>query len=130
MFLNSAQSYFQTFFLTPPAQTFHYSQIPPKNSIVTITLVGTLKNFIAFSETDWEKLHDHLLKDYNKAVLPVLNGNGSLNVAFGVALVDMDLNEQDSTMTTDLRLRLDWQDKLLSWDPKDFGNINVMRIGL
>ena len=34
------------------------------------------------------------------------------------------------TMTTDLRLRLDWQDKHLSWDPKDFGNINVMRIGL
>ena len=98
MFLNSAQFYYRTFVLTPSEQIFNYLQIPPLNSIVTITLVGTLKNFIAFLETDWEKLHDHLLKDYNKAVLPVLNGNGSLNLAFGVALVDMDLNEHDSTM--------------------------------
>ena len=81
------------------------------------------------SKTGWEKLHDHLLKDYNKAVHPVLDYNNSVKLSFGIALIDFKVNEHESTLTSDIWTRYVWNNPHLKWDPKDFSNISVMHIG-
>lgn len=35
----------------------------------------------------------------------------------------LQMDEQDQTMKTNARLKIEWQDNYLSWDEPDYGNI-------
>ncbi|XP_019724203.1 cholinergic receptor, nicotinic, beta 1 (muscle) like [Hippocampus comes] len=50
-------------------------------------------------------------------------------VRVGMTLSQLvSLNEKNGEMTTNVFMNLEWKDYRLSWDPKDYDNINVLRI--
>ena len=108
------------------AKGFDRISLEPNVKWVLLCLVH---KFSDQSKTEWERLHDHLLQNYNKAIHPVLDHNNSVKLAFGIALIDFNIDEHESTMTSDLWMRYVWNDVHLKWDPKDFSNINLMHIG-
>ena len=71
--------------------------------------------------------HD-LFKNYDKNVLPVLNPSDKVEIAFGLALLSLDIDEQRSTLKSNVWARLVWQDEHLKWNESDYDNITVLRI--
>jgi len=76
---------------------------------------GTLENRL--------RLYNDLFKNYNTDVHP----ESPVDVKLGVALLDVDVNEEDNTLDSDLWLRYVWTDNRLTWDEKEYG-ISIMRI--
>ncbi|XP_051924015.1 cholinergic receptor, nicotinic, beta 1 (muscle) like [Hippocampus zosterae] len=80
------------------------------------------------SETE-RKLHQEIFKDYNLKVRPAQYWEERVMVRVGMTLSQLvSLNEKNGEMTTNVFMNLEWKDYRLSWDPKDYDNINVLRI--
>ncbi|GFR96270.1 neuronal acetylcholine receptor subunit alpha-10-like, partial [Elysia marginata] len=67
-----------------------------------------------YDSDDEYRLVRDLMKGYNKQVKPSVINNQALNVSFGVALAQI--------------IDLIWHDPKLTWDPKKYGNIEVVRL--
>ncbi|XP_061664331.1 cholinergic receptor, nicotinic, beta 1 (muscle) like [Syngnathoides biaculeatus] len=84
--------------------------------------------FAGGSETE-RRLHQKIFKDYNWKVRPAQYWEERVTVRVGMTLSQLvSLNEKNGEMTTNVFMNLEWKDYRLSWDPKDYDNINVSRI--
>jgi len=73
------------------------------------------------------KLKRDLFKGYDNQVIPVVSPGKPVELAFGLALIDMD-TQNDGTVDLEMWVRAVWNDHRLQWDEKDYNGINVLRI--
>uniref|UniRef100_A0AAY4BN44 Acetylcholine receptor subunit beta n=1 Tax=Denticeps clupeoides TaxID=299321 RepID=A0AAY4BN44_9TELE len=70
-----------------------------------------------------------LFKDYNLKVRPAKSAESRVVVRVGMTLVSfVSLNMKDEEMNTVVIMNLEWTDYRLSWNPKDHGGLDVLRI--
>ncbi|KAM3185303.1 hypothetical protein ACTXT7_006658 [Hymenolepis weldensis] len=77
------------------------------------------------------KLYDELLspKRYNKLIRPRASGDGPTIVYLGLRLSQfINVDERKEVMRTLVWLEQEWQEPLLSWVPKKYGNIQSIHI--
>ncbi|CAH1795658.1 unnamed protein product [Owenia fusiformis] len=99
--------------------------------IVTIILwICLCKESLMLS--DEKKLIKILLEQYDevgKVGRPVLNTSHTVNVKYGLALIQiLDLDEKNQVLTTNTWNRFQWIDALLTWEPDEYGGIEIVRI--
>ncbi|XP_076145747.1 cholinergic receptor, nicotinic, beta 1 (muscle) like [Alosa pseudoharengus] len=74
-------------------------------------------------------LLDKLFKDYNLKVRPARTWDEKVMVRVGMTLVQLvSLDQKNGEMTTNVFMNMAWTDYRLSWDPKEYDNIDVLRI--
>uniref|UniRef100_A0A7E4ZU22 Nicotinic acetylcholine receptor subunit n=1 Tax=Panagrellus redivivus TaxID=6233 RepID=A0A7E4ZU22_PANRE len=79
--------------------------------------------------TEEQRLLYHLLRNYEKAVRPVRNASHPIVVKLGMTLTNIfDMDEKNQVLTINVWLDQEWKDELLRWDPKEFSNIQALRI--
>ncbi|KAL3319202.1 hypothetical protein Ciccas_002120 [Cichlidogyrus casuarinus] len=60
---------------------------------------------------------------------PVVYANETFKLNYGLSLIQiLDLNAGQRTLRTSCWPRYNWTDKLLSWDPKEYGNIDKITL--
>uniref|UniRef100_A0A1I8H157 Neur_chan_LBD domain-containing protein n=1 Tax=Macrostomum lignano TaxID=282301 RepID=A0A1I8H157_9PLAT len=68
-------------------------------------------------------------KGYNRLIRPVSNLNQTVQVGFGLAMIQLiNVEEKSQVMKSNVWLRMTWSDYQLRWDPSDFGGIQVIRV--
>ncbi|PVD21672.1 hypothetical protein C0Q70_17471 [Pomacea canaliculata] len=73
---------------------------------------------------DYYNLTDYLFDGYKKEVRPVFDDDNVIQIYVTFSLFQIvDMNEQDQTMKTNARLKIEWLDDYLSWVEPEFGNI-------
>lgn len=78
---------------------------------------------------DEERLVRDLFRGYNKLIRPVQNMTQKVEVAFGLAFIQLiNVNEKNQIMKSNVWLRLVWNDYQLQWDEADYGGISVLRL--
>ncbi|TRY67752.1 hypothetical protein TCAL_15812 [Tigriopus californicus] len=76
-----------------------------------------------------ERLVRDLFRGYNKLIRPVQNMTQKVEVAFGLAFIQLiNVNEKNQIMKSNVWLRLVWNDYQLQWDEADYGGISVLRL--
>ncbi|XP_034532448.1 cholinergic receptor, nicotinic, beta 1 (muscle) like isoform X2 [Notolabrus celidotus] len=84
--------------------------------------------FSAASEIE-RRLHKKIFENYNLKVRPARYWEDKVMVRVGMTLSQLvSLNEKNEEMTTNVFMNLAWTDYRLSWNPKDYDNIDVLRI--
>ncbi|CAL9694449.1 unnamed protein product [Knipowitschia caucasica] len=80
------------------------------------------------SETE-RRLHQKLFENYNMKVRPARFWQDRVMVRVGMTLSQLvSLNEKNGEMTTNVFMNMAWTDYRLSWNPKDYDDIDVLRI--
>ncbi|VDL61889.1 unnamed protein product [Hymenolepis diminuta] len=102
--------------------------MPPLTKIIIFLLYLTQSaNAIKLEK----KLYDELLspKRYNKLIRPRASGDGPTIVYLGLRLSQfINVDERKEVMRTLVWLEQEWQEPLLSWVPKEYGNIQSIHI--
>jgi len=73
------------------------------------------------------KVRNHILKGYDKQIVPMKNSNQSVGVAVGISLIHIDSLEE-GVLTASAWMRMVWNDYRMQWNENDFGGVNVLRI--
>ncbi|XP_048809683.1 acetylcholine receptor subunit alpha isoform X2 [Lagopus muta] len=75
------------------------------------------------------RLVDDLFRDYNKVVRPVENHRDVVVVTVGLQLIQLiNVDEVNQIVTTNVRLKQQWTDINLKWNPDDYGGVKQIRI--
>ncbi|XP_013165029.1 PREDICTED: acetylcholine receptor subunit alpha-like [Papilio xuthus] len=78
---------------------------------------------------DAKRLYDDLLSNYNKLVRPVLNVSDALTVRIKLKLSQLiDVNLKNQIMTTNLWVEQSWFDYKLSWEPREYGGVEMLHV--
>ena len=80
---------------------------------------------ISFSNASLEEklLRNDIMNNYNKEVLPRKNISKPIYLKLGIAIRAFEsINQVDGTMDSNIWLRYWWKDRILSWNPQDYGN--------
>ncbi|XP_063360101.1 acetylcholine receptor subunit alpha-like isoform X2 [Cydia amplana] len=78
---------------------------------------------------DAKRLYDDLLSNYNKLVRPVLNVSDALAVRIKLKLSQLiDVNLKNQIMTTNLWVEQSWYDYKLSWEPREYGGVEMLHV--
>lgn len=98
--------------------------------LVTVTtLLLALCVHPGVGSRDEERLVRDLFRGYNKLIRPVQNMTQKVQVAFGLAFIQLiNVNEKNQIMKSNVWLRLVWNDYQLQWDEADYGGISVLRL--
>ncbi|XP_044749478.1 neuronal acetylcholine receptor subunit alpha-5-like [Coccinella septempunctata] len=80
-----------------------------------------------WNATYTDKLRQDLLLNYDKFARPMQHYNTTL-VRFGLALRHFEVNEFKSQLTVYTWVRMTWTDEKLKWNPKDYGEVDVVRL--
>nr|CAI5820122.1 unnamed protein product [Callosobruchus analis] len=96
-------------------------------AIVTCTL---FINFLGcYCNPDAKRLYDDLLSNYNKLVRPVVNITDALTVKIKLKLSQLiDVNLKNQIMTTNLWVEQTWYDYKLTWNPKEYGGVEMLHV--
>ena len=95
----------------------------------TATPFGAHKSLFASASEDEERLVRDLFRDYNKLIRPVQHSNETVEVEFGLLLIQLiNLNEKNQVMTSNVWQQLNWNDYQLKWEPAHYGGIDVIRL--
>ncbi|VEN51299.1 unnamed protein product [Callosobruchus maculatus] len=96
-------------------------------AIVACTL---LINFLGCCcNPDAKRLYDDLLSNYNKLVRPVVNITDALTVKIKLKLSQLiDVNLKNQIMTTNLWVEQTWYDYKLTWNPKEYGGVEMLHV--
>ncbi|KAF6035083.1 hypothetical protein EB796_006608 [Bugula neritina] len=79
--------------------------------------------------TDEVDLIKHLLDRYDNRARPVLNSSHTVQVLFGITPIQIsDLDEVNQIFTINVWLSQIWTDERLTWDPRQYNNLNKLRI--
>ncbi|XP_057710996.1 cholinergic receptor, nicotinic, beta 1 (muscle) like isoform X3 [Corythoichthys intestinalis] len=93
-----------------------------------LILVCLCLSFTGASETE-RRLHQKIFNNYNLKVRPAQYWEDRVMVRVGMTLSQLvSLNEKNGEMTTNVFMNLEWKDYRLSWNPKDYDDISVLRI--
>ncbi|XP_040295566.1 acetylcholine receptor subunit alpha-1-A-like [Bufo bufo] len=78
---------------------------------------------------DESRLIKDLFKNYNKVVRPVHKFRDAVVVTVGLQLIQLiDVDEVNQIVTTNVRLKQQWVDVNLKWDPSKYGGIEKIRV--
>ncbi|KAK3726643.1 hypothetical protein QZH41_012274 [Actinostola sp. cb2023] len=70
-----------------------------------------------------------ILERYRQEARPVMNPNSTINVTFGMELVQLvNVNDRHQMITTNVWVRQKWENQLLTWDPEKFNGIKQVRL--
>ncbi|XP_069160953.1 acetylcholine receptor subunit beta-like 1 isoform X2 [Procambarus clarkii] len=106
--------------------TSSFSHHPP---IILLLLLLTVSLHTGVCSEDEERLVRDLFRGYNKLIRPVENMTYNVDVAFGLAFIQLiNVNEKNQIMKSNVWLRLVWKDYQLRWDAADYGGIKVLRL--
>ncbi|XP_039515972.1 acetylcholine receptor subunit beta [Pimephales promelas] len=95
--------------------------------MVSCCLCG-LGTMAGAAETE-AKLMKKLFSSYNVKVRPARSPEEKVVVRIGMTLsAFVSLNMKDEEMNTVVIMNLEWNDYRLSWNPKDYGGFDVLRI--
>lgn len=86
---------------------------------------------IYFSNASIEEklLRNDIMNNYNKEVLPRKNTSKPIYLKLGIAIRAFDsINQVEGTMETNIWLRYWWKDRILSWNPQDYGNTTSIKM--
>ena len=86
---------------------------------------------ISFSNASLEEtlLRNDIMNNYNKEVLPRKNISKPIYLKLGIAIRAFDsINQVEGTMETNIWLRYWWKDRILSWNPQDYGNTTNIKM--
>lgn len=102
-------------------------------SVVSFVLGCIFLSFIhvmpGLCSQEEERLVRDLFRGYNKLIRPVQNMTQKVEVAFGLAFIQLiNVNEKNQIMKSNVWLRLVWNDYQLQWDEADYGGISVLRL--
>ncbi|XP_035702527.1 neuronal acetylcholine receptor subunit alpha-7 [Folsomia candida] len=75
------------------------------------------------------RLLEDLLLTYNNLERPVAIENETLQVSFGLTLMQIiDVDEKDQVLTTNAWINLEWTDSSLKWNTSEYGRVDNIRI--
>eukprot|EP00075_Anas_platyrhynchos_P028148 XP_027317401.1 acetylcholine receptor subunit alpha [Anas platyrhynchos] len=75
------------------------------------------------------RLVEDLFRDYNKVVRPVEDHRDAVVVTVGLQLIQLiNVDEVNQIVTTNVRLKQQWTDVNLKWNPEDYGGVKQIRI--
>ncbi|XP_075687250.1 acetylcholine receptor subunit alpha-1-A-like [Rhinoderma darwinii] len=78
---------------------------------------------------DESRLIQDLFQKYNKVVRPVQKFKDAVVVTVGLQLIQLiDVDEVNQIVTTNVRLKQQWVDVNLKWEPSKYGGIEKIRI--
>ncbi|XP_017336272.1 acetylcholine receptor subunit alpha [Ictalurus punctatus] len=78
---------------------------------------------------DETRLIKNLFKGYNKVVRPVNHFNDAVVVTVGLQLIQLiSVDEVNQIVTSNVRVKQQWKDVNLKWNPDDYGGIKKIRI--
>ncbi|MEE6489701.1 hypothetical protein FKM82_015652 [Ascaphus truei] len=84
---------------------------------------------LVLSSEDESRLITELFKNYNKVVRPVQTFKDKVEVTVGLQLIQLiNVDEVNQIVTTNVRLKQQWVDNNLKWNPVDYGGIQKIRI--
>merc|ERR1712212_393432 len=69
-----------------------------------------------------------LLTDYEPHIVPLEGVNKTLEIAVGVAMINMEELTRTGVLTTTTWMRMVWNDHRLQWNQTEFGNVSVIRL--
>ncbi|CAH1971717.1 unnamed protein product [Acanthoscelides obtectus] len=96
-------------------------------TIVTFTLL--VNSLGCYCNPDAKRLYDDLLSNYNKLVRPVVNITDALTVKIKLKLSQLiDVNLKNQIMTTNLWVEQTWYDYKLTWNPKEYGGVEMLHV--
>ncbi|XP_070611252.1 acetylcholine receptor subunit alpha-like [Erythrolamprus reginae] len=75
------------------------------------------------------RLVNDLFANYNKIVRPVSNHSHVVQVIVGLQLIQLiNVDEVNQIVSTNVRLKQQWTDVNLRWNPSDYGGVKQIRI--
>ncbi|CAN7982904.1 unnamed protein product, partial [Ixodes hexagonus] len=78
---------------------------------------------------DAKRLYDDLISRYNKLVRPVVNDTDPLTVKIKLKLSQLiEVNLKNQIMTTNLWVEQYWHDYKLTWDPSEYGGVDMLHV--
>ncbi|CAH2305790.1 acetylcholine receptor subunit alpha [Pelobates cultripes] len=78
---------------------------------------------------DEARLVENLFKTYNKVVRPVETFTDKVVVTVGLQLIQLiNVDEVNQIVSTNVRLKQQWVDVNLKWNPSDYGGVEKIRI--
>ncbi|XP_068137370.1 acetylcholine receptor subunit gamma isoform X1 [Hyperolius riggenbachi] len=84
---------------------------------------------VVLSHNDEERLLNHLMDNYNSNLRPAEKDDDIISVSIRMTLTNLiSLNEREEALTTNVWVEMQWRDYRLSWDPTQYGGIEVTRI--
>ncbi|XP_053405082.1 neuronal acetylcholine receptor subunit alpha-9-like [Mercenaria mercenaria] len=98
--------------------------------VILISLLTSCGYVDAVSQQVLAKtLYDHLMTDYDTSLIPLCNSTTTVTLNMDIALRQiMDLNEREQVLTTNLWMRLRWNDCRLTWDPASYNNLTSLMV--
>ncbi|KAJ8416880.1 hypothetical protein AAFF_G00327580 [Aldrovandia affinis] len=102
----------------------NYSNLLSQLVPLLLILTGSART----SEVETRLVSD-LFKGYNKVVRPVRHFREPVEVTVGLQLIQLiSVDEVNQIVTTNVRLKQQWKDVNLQWNPADYGGIKKIRI--
>ncbi|BFY98789.1 hypothetical protein BsWGS_01830 [Bradybaena similaris] len=96
--------------------------------VVYVLLMVDIDAIVA-DKTDETRLIEKILHNYNNAARPVYNASQTVTVKFGITLTQIsDMDEVNQVLTINVWLEQEWVDERLTWEPKDYNNLQILRI--
>nr|QQH14664.1 nicotinic acetylcholine receptor alpha 8 subunit [Blattella germanica] len=94
-----------------------------------LTLSSGHKAMSYEANPDAKRLYDDLLSNYNRLIRPVINNTETLTVWLGLKLSQLiEVNLKSQVMTTNLWVQQKWIDYKLSWDPEEYGGVDMLYV--
>ncbi|KAG7307684.1 D-arabinose 1-dehydrogenase (NAD(P)(+)) [Plutella xylostella] len=102
---------------------------PPLRPAPLLALLLCLAATEVCGNPDAKRLYDDLLSNYNKLVRPVRNVTAALSVRIKLKLSQLiDVNLKNQIMTTNLWVEQSWYDYKLSWEPREYGGVEMLHV--
>lgn len=106
--------------------------LPVGSSLPASLLLLVLSSFIVPApegNPDAKRLYDDLISRYNKLVRPVINVSEALTVSIKLKLSQLiEVNLRNQIMTTNLWVEQYWNDYKLTWDPREYGGVDMLHV--
>ncbi|CAG0890558.1 unnamed protein product [Darwinula stevensoni] len=83
---------------------------------------------VGISHQSATNLKNNLFEDYDALVPPIPTDKTGVDVRFGVALINLRLDELKGEAIWHLWKRAVWEDERLMWEPSEYDNITVLRV--
>jgi Neurotransmitter-gated ion-channel ligand binding domain len=81
----------------------------------------------AWNKTDVDSLKEALLTGYNVHTRPSANKEKT-SCHITMTIINIDLDERRSVLSSHVWLKMNWSDSKLVWDPESNDNITELRI--
>ncbi|XP_015282126.1 PREDICTED: acetylcholine receptor subunit alpha [Gekko japonicus] len=97
------------------------------HSLAILLLLGSA--VVVLCSEHETRLVEDLFKNYNKVVRPVNDHRDAVQVTVGLQLIQLiNVDEVNQIVTTNVRLKQQWTDVNLKWNPENYGGVKQIRI--